>query len=248
MNILKSFKDLLVYMSVCFIVIIFCSIICTILDINNTISNILIKLLIVIVSVILLKSKNHRLFIFLKFNPLTRKNILLILAYSIPLTFTIHTLVNFLAQFFPCYVAHIDSSDTTVILTFLSTVLISPITEEIFFRGILYNKLKNNLNVLLATFIQAIIFGLVHGNILHIIYATILGVIFSFIYDFFNSILAPILMHITLNFLGTFAISLVSKFISSNVYTLICAASIILTITLPIYIYYNFRNQFSMHN
>ena len=44
----------------------------------------------------------------------------------------------------------------------IGTVIIGPIFEEIFYRGLLYNKLKEISNVFIAVFISSILFAFLH--------------------------------------------------------------------------------------
>lgn len=52
------------------------------------------------------------------------------------------------------------------LLSFITVALIGPITEEVFFRGLVYTSLKAGMNAIAAAMISSILFGLGHG-VLH---------------------------------------------------------------------------------
>lgn len=77
--------------------------------------------------------------------------------------------------------------------------LITPIAEEILFRGIIYNYMKRFLNVKTALVLSAAIFGLYHLNTVQMLYAFIMGCFIAYAYEYFGSFLAPVCMHIVAN-------------------------------------------------
>ena len=86
-----------------------------------------------------------------------------------------------------------------IIVSVISTGIIGPIYEEILFRYILYNRLKNKYSIKKSILITTIIFSLIHLSPIKIIYAFILGLIINISYERHNNILAPILIHISAN-------------------------------------------------
>ena len=89
-------------------------------------------------------------------------------------------------------------------ISILSTGIIGPILEEILFRYILLNKLKEFNSPKKSIIIATIIFAIVHGSIIKIIYAMILGILLNIIYHKYNNIKAPILIHISANIIAIF--------------------------------------------
>ncbi len=77
--------------------------------------------------------------------------------------------------------------------------IVTPIAEELLFRGIVYNRLKIYYDVTIAGYISAIIFGVVHFNLLQGIYAFIMGIIFAYVYQKSNNICAPMVIHVAAN-------------------------------------------------
>lgn len=105
-----------------------------------------------------------------------------------------------------------------VLMYFLAVVILSPIVEELLFRGVILRKLNTdyNFSIPLAIIISSILFGLCHtfGGILS---AFVFGICMSILYLKTKNILVPILAH-TLNNLISFilAFTRIEYFILSN--------------------------------
>jgi membrane protease YdiL (CAAX protease family) len=87
---------------------------------------------------------------------------------------------------------------------FLTLVfLVAPVVEELFFRGMLYNALRQRLHLVLAVPLQAIVFGLSHPfGLADMTGVALLGVAFALVYEWRQTLLTPILMHFLVNVLG----------------------------------------------
>ncbi|MDF2018293.1 MULTISPECIES: CPBP family intramembrane glutamic endopeptidase [unclassified Bacillus (in: firmicutes)] len=85
------------------------------------------------------------------------------------------------------------------IIYVLSVAIITPVKEEILFRGILYRFLEKKYNFLVGIIISSFIFGILHGGLL--ITATIMGMVFAMLYKKTQSIIPSIILHIAWNLL-----------------------------------------------
>lgn len=76
-------------------------------------------------------------------------------------------------------------------------VLVAPVAEEVFFRGMLYRALRRQTVWPLAVLLQALAFGLMHANYgpTHIIITAFLGAWLALVYDLRKTLLTPILCH-----------------------------------------------------
>ena len=82
----------------------------------------------------------------------------------------------------------------------LAIALIGPITEEITFRGVLMNKLREKgLGPWAAILLSAFVFGAVHGNPAQIPFAMIVGVILGIIYHKTRSLILCCVLHVLNN-------------------------------------------------
>lgn len=84
-------------------------------------------------------------------------------------------------------------------LAFLFYGILSPVAEEVVFRGIFYRFLRRNMTEIAAVVGSALMFGAFHGNVVQMLYGTIMGVFMALIYSKFEQILAPILFHSAAN-------------------------------------------------
>jgi len=86
------------------------------------------------------------------------------------------------------------SSVYDVLLLILSSAIIPPVTEELFFRGFVLKRLLPIGNRK-AIIISAAVFSLFHGNLGQLIYTFAAGVIFGYVYIYTGSIIPCILLH-----------------------------------------------------
>lgn len=82
------------------------------------------------------------------------------------------------------------------VVFFLGIILygiVSPLAEEIVFRGIVYNRIKRYFAVPLAVLLSALMFGMYHGNLVQGVYGLLMGILIAYIYeksgDFFHAFL-----------------------------------------------------------
>lgn len=80
--------------------------------------------------------------------------------------------------------------------------IISPIAEELLFRGIIYNYLKRFLSFKLAMFLTAAVFGVYHMNEVQGVYGFLMGLLIVYAYEYFGSFLAPVGIHMAANILS----------------------------------------------
>lgn len=79
--------------------------------------------------------------------------------------------------------------------------ILSPFTEEILFRGILYNRMKKYFPQTLAMALSALVFGCYHGNPVQMLYAFVMGLAMALMYEVYGMLEAPVLFHCTANLL-----------------------------------------------
>jgi len=101
------------------------------------------------------------------------------------------------------------ASSSLMLLLFMMIIL-APIAEEIFFRGFIYNALRQRLNIYTCIILQAIIFATFHyknpyDDIYSLISIFIVGIILVLAYEWRKSIVSPILVH---SFYTLFGVSL----------------------------------------
>lgn len=80
--------------------------------------------------------------------------------------------------------------------------IITPIAEEILFRGIIYNYLKRFINMKMALFISAALFGFYHMNAVQGVYAFIMGLIIAYAYEYFGDFKVAVAVHMISNIIS----------------------------------------------
>lgn len=84
-----------------------------------------------------------------------------------------------------------------VTLLFIAMAVVTPIKEEILFRGLLHGFLAEKWRFWLGMLISSLIFGLLHLG--YPMSATIMGIVFVVLYRLTGSLVAPIILHIAWN-------------------------------------------------
>lgn len=92
------------------------------------------------------------------------------------------------------------------LISALSTVLFAPIAEEVIFRGLVYTRLRRAMPAALACVLSSLVFGLLHGQLLWIAYAFIMGVVLTLVFERTGTLWASIVVHVTFNLVGTYAV------------------------------------------
>lgn len=87
------------------------------------------------------------------------------------------------------------------ILSIFITCVIPAITEELLFRGIIFNGLRSRFTDLQAIFLSAFMFALMHQNLQQLVYPFLLGSIMAWIVLRTGSLLSSMLVHFINNFL-----------------------------------------------
>lgn len=98
-----------------------------------------------------------------------------------------------------------DMTKGNVIVFIAAIYIIAPLTEELVFRGLIMTGLRKVMNALLAVFISASLFGLIHlmtGSIITGVHALIGGLIFGLAYEKTGSLFAAMAAHLAGNLGG----------------------------------------------
>jgi membrane protease YdiL (CAAX protease family) len=88
-----------------------------------------------------------------------------------------------------------------IFLFMLQAVLISPLIEELFFRGFLFSFLKRYTNTWAALILSAGVFAFAHANLGSVLQLWLLGVVLGLAYENTGSLLLPMGIHGCFNFI-----------------------------------------------
>ncbi len=130
------------------------------------------------------------------------------LPYLLLLGIALILMVNFGLELLPRSVLEAYSEqasmigDDTSLIGIIAVVIVAPVFEEIFFRGLLLSTLRKGMSTGLAIFLSAVIFGVAHGQILWMAYTFIVGLVFAYVVVKTGSIATSMVLHIVFNFFG----------------------------------------------
>lgn len=77
--------------------------------------------------------------------------------------------------------------------------IISPLAEEAVFRGILFNRLREDFPLPVAVCLSGLLFGLYHGNLVQGVYGAVMGMLMAYLYAVMGSFGIPLLFHAAAN-------------------------------------------------
>lgn len=91
---------------------------------------------------------------------------------------------------------------SSFIFGFICFVIVTPLAEELLFRGIVYNCVRRMVKVNVAILISAFFFSAYHGNSVQGLYAFVMGCLMAYGYEYFGSFYIPVAVHVLANLLA----------------------------------------------
>ena len=79
---------------------------------------------------------------------------------------------------------------------------ISPIAEELLFRGVIYGYLRRFMDIKLAIALSALIFGVYHVNYVQGVYGFLIGCLMAYAYEYFGEFKMAVFVHVASNVLA----------------------------------------------
>lgn len=89
-------------------------------------------------------------------------------------------------------------------LQVLGLGMIVPLLEELLYRGVVYQRLREFLKMRPAAVTAALLFALAHGNMIQFLYALPMALILHWLYEKSGNLLSPILFHMGANLISVF--------------------------------------------
>ncbi|MCT4688702.1 CPBP family intramembrane glutamic endopeptidase [Vallitalea sp.] len=121
-------------------------------------------------------------------------------------------------------------SNNNFYITLISVGILAPIFEELLYRGIVLNKLRNGFSIFGAVMIQAIFFGIGHMNLVQGTYAFLIGIILGYVVVWTGSLYSSIILHIVINSFTTIISNMQGKEIGYNYLLTFIGTGVLLTI------------------
>lgn len=85
----------------------------------------------------------------------------------------------------------------------LAITVVTPVWEELYFRGLLQGRITARWGTLVAIIATAVLFAAVHGFLILLPYYLVLGLALSALRVFHRSLWGPLLLHVTVNGIAT---------------------------------------------
>ena len=104
--------------------------------------------------------------------------------------------------------------------------LVSPVAEELLFRGTLYNCLRRFSGVKMAIPVSALLFGIYHANTVQGIYGFLMGCLIAYGYEYFGNYKVPVVIHIVANVLA-YCLSYTKLAVSGGINWGVCIVSLV---------------------
>jgi len=73
--------------------------------------------------------------------------------------------------------------------------IVSPLAEEMLFRGLIYNRMKRYFSVVTAAAASSVLFGIYHGNLVQGLYGALLGLLIVYTYEMTGNFIIPVFVH-----------------------------------------------------
>ena len=92
-----------------------------------------------------------------------------------------------------------DQYSAYFLLGLIAYGVISPVAEELMFRGIIHNYLRRFMNLKLALLISSALFGIYHMNFVQGMYGFLMGCLIAYVYEYFGDFKMAVAVHAAAN-------------------------------------------------
>lgn len=93
----------------------------------------------------------------------------------------------------------VSLSNSYPLLILFLVVILGPVAEEVFFRGVIYGQLREGFSAVPAACISGVMFGIYHKNLVQGIYAAICGIVLACLFEKTHTIWGSIITHVMFN-------------------------------------------------
>jgi membrane protease YdiL (CAAX protease family) len=141
---------------------------------------------------------------FLGYGKINAKGLVMSMFSGAALALALNFIIGFALDFFNIGSASYDTVEAIQysVPLWLGIILygiVSPITEEIVFRGVLYNRTKRFYSIPRSVIFSALLFGIFHANLPQLIYGTLMGALIALCYERNKCFAAPVVFHTAAN-------------------------------------------------
>lgn len=87
----------------------------------------------------------------------------------------------------------------------------APVSEELLFRGVLFNRIKKMYGPAIGILLSSVLFGVYHGNMVQGLFAFFMGLVIAYLYEELGHFYIAVLVHALMN-LTSYALTLTGQF------------------------------------
>lgn len=98
--------------------------------------------------------------------------------------------------------ASADFYGSTLALELIGSAVLTPILEEMLYRGILYHRMREMMGIVPSVLLSSLIFGLIHFNLVQFVYAFLLGIVLALFVERTGHFYASAAAHMVANLLA----------------------------------------------
>ncbi len=123
-----------------------------------------------------------------------------------------------------------DQYSGSFLLGLLAYSIVSPVAEELLFRGIIHNYLRRFINPKMALLVSSALFGAYHMNFVQGVYAFLVGCLIAYAYEYFGDFRMAVAVHAAANctvYCLTYTPIVNTAFVSWPVCILFCVPAVI---------------------
>lgn len=88
-----------------------------------------------------------------------------------------------------------------LLLPFIAVVILAPVSEELYFRAMVYPVFKRSMGRFRAMLFSGVFFGAVHLDLFRLVPIAAGGAVLAYFYEKYDSLVVPIIAHATWNFM-----------------------------------------------
>lgn len=125
-----------------------------------------------------------------------------------------------------------DVYGATWILVVIRAVIVTPVVEELVFRGLVFRRMKEYTSFWPAAIISSLLFGLYHMNLVQGIYAFLFGIILCLLYERYGHLAAAIVIHFGANLLSVILQYANISYPALWVYIVVMVAAVIVSVAI----------------
>lgn len=188
------------------------------IGLQTNLSYILGGILTLVMYKIICEATNSEVIEMCKFNKISFEKVIYVILFFLSLSILIILLSGMVYTLSPNvfksyeHISKLLRYSSNTVFGVITTIIIAPIFEEIFCRGLILGYLKRECKVIPALILQAFAFAFMHGNLFQGFYTFILGILLGLIVYYTNSIFSSMIGHMIFNILGSGVLSYLSNY------------------------------------